>query len=281
MSNEPRGHMKTFYRKIGKLLALPVKPLVEEEFDRQIQSRADLIPISNTTSEDIFIAGYPKSGNTWFQNLITGVVFGMDGRFVPDALVQSLVPDVHAVRYYRRYLTPMYFKTHALPQPEYRKVVYLVRDGRDVMVSYLHHLAALEKSAPDFLHLVETGEGLFPCRWHEHVEAWRANPHGASVLTIAYEALKKDPLSELKRFCEFAGIERDERLLEAAIRTNSFEVMRQKEETFGSSNVAWPRDKPFVRRGVVGSFKDEMPPEVLDSFMRQSASAMASLGYSV
>jgi hypothetical protein len=108
-----------------------------------------------------------------------------------------------------------------------------------------------------------------------------ANPHGASMIRIAYEALKKDPLSELRRFCEFAGIERDETLLEAVIRTNSFEVMRQKEGTFGSANLSWPRDKPFVRRGVVGSFKDEMPPEVLDSFMRQSASAMASLGYSI
>jgi len=273
--------MRTFYRKIGKLLALPMRPLVENEFDRQIQSRTGLTPITNTAAEDIFIAGYPKSGNTWFQNLIASVVFGMDGRFVPDTLVQALIPDVHAVRYYRRYLTPTIFKTHALPQPEYRRVVYLVRDGRDVMVSYLHHLAAIEKSAPDFLNLVETGEGLFPCRWHEHVEAWMANPHGASMIRIAYEALKKDPLSELRRFCEFAGIERDETLLEAVIRTNSFEVMKQKERTFGSANLSWPRDKPFVRRGVVGSFKDEMPPAVLDSFMQQSASAMAHLGYSV
>lgn len=273
--------MKAFYRKIGKLLTSPVRPVVEEEFDRQIQSRTGLTPIGETAAQDIFIAGYPKSGNTWFQNLIAGVVFGMDGRFATDTLVQSLVPDVHAVRYYRRYLTPTFFKTHALPQPEYRRVVYLVRDGRDVMVSYLHHLAAIQESAPDFLNLVETGDGLFPCRWHEHVEAWAANPHGASMIRIAFEALKKDPLSELRRFCEFAGIERDETLLEAAIRTSSFEVMRQKERTFGSSNLAWPRDKPFVRRGVVGSFKDEMPPEVLDSFMRQSASAMAYLGYTV
>ena len=31
-------------------------------------------------AEDIFIVGYPKSGNTWFQNLVVGAVYGMDPR---------------------------------------------------------------------------------------------------------------------------------------------------------------------------------------------------------
>ena len=48
------------------------------------------------------------------------------------------------------------------------------------MVSYFHHLAAIGGS-PDFLKLVSTGDGLFPCRWHEHVDSWTANTHGAQM----------------------------------------------------------------------------------------------------
>jgi hypothetical protein len=89
---------------------------------------------------DMFVAGYPKSGNTWVQYMMAGVLFGVDTRLAPDSLIQDLVPDVYFKRFYRRYLSSMFFKTHDLPKPNYRKVIYFVRDGRDVMVSYFSSL---------------------------------------------------------------------------------------------------------------------------------------------
>jgi hypothetical protein len=74
--------------------------------------------------------------------------------------VQDLVPDVYYTKFYKRYFTPTFFKTHDLPKPQHRRVIYLVRDGRDAMVSYFHHIAALG-DPPDCLKLVATGEGLF------------------------------------------------------------------------------------------------------------------------
>ena len=71
-------------------------------------------------------------------------------------------------------------------QPEYRRVVYLLRDGRDVMVSYFHHLRALGEidDDVDLLRLVRRGDTLFPSRWDRHVEAWERNPFGAEKITI-------------------------------------------------------------------------------------------------
>ena len=37
--------------------------------------------------------------------------------------------------------------------------------------------------------------------------------------------------------------------------------------------------KPFVRRGRRGSFRDEMPPEVLDAFMAEAGPTLRELGY--
>jgi hypothetical protein len=145
--------------------------------DNQLLAAAKLLRMNDFDPNDIFTVGYPKSGNTWMQHLLAGLVFGIEPRLGPDSLVQDLVPDVHFSKFYKRYLTPTFFKTHDLPEPKYRRVIYLVRDGRDAMVSYFHHLAALGKR-PDCLKLVATGEGLFPCRWHEHVEAWLKNPYG-------------------------------------------------------------------------------------------------------
>jgi hypothetical protein len=213
------------------------------------------------------------------QNLVAALLYDLDGRLVPDTLVQMLVPDVHATCHYRRTQTPMFFKTHHFPRPEYRRVIHLVRDGRDAMVSYHHMNASLDGEAPDFVDMVSTGKGLFPCRWHEHVEAWMKNPHEAELITLRYEDLHRSPMTELRRLCEFAGLERDDASLARAVETCSFEVMRMKEKTLGWSDPKWPTDKPFVRRGKIGSYHDEMPEEALRIFMQQASPMLTKLGY--
>ncbi len=236
------------------------------------------IPIADTDPNDIFVVGYPKSGNTWVQHMIAGIVFGVDIRWAPDSLIQDLVPDVDYKKFYPRYLSPVFFKTHHLPRPNYRKVIYLVRDGRDVMVSYYHHLAALG-DAPDFLKIVSGSEGLFPCRWHEHIEAWEANPYGSQIITVSYEVLLKNTVSQLRKICEFAGLEREPDWLEQVAQNSTFERMRRKERKFGWANPIWPRDKAFIRRGKVGSYEDEMPAPVLEAFMKVSTRTLERFNY--
>jgi hypothetical protein len=228
---------------------------------------------------DVFIVGYPKSGNTWFQDLASAAVYGVTPEFCPPVLIQDLVPDIHATRFYKRYSTPMFFKSHDMPRPDFRRVVYLLRDGRDAMVSYFHHLSALQKEPVNFLEVVRTGRGLFPGKWHEHVAAWLPNPHQAQMMIIRYEDLKKDAVAELKRFCAFVGIERDEAFLAQRVASASFEKMRQREQKLGWGDPAWPKDKNFIRRGVVGGFKDEMPPEVLNEFLREARAQLQQCHY--
>jgi hypothetical protein len=248
-----------------------------DDLEREILAAAKLQPISEICPNDIFIAGYPRSGNTWMQYLIASLTLDLDPSLAPDALIQSLVPDVHAAQFFKRFNTPTFFKTHHLPRPEYRRVIYLIRDGRDAMVSYFHFLSALGDS-PDFVKLVATGEGLFPCRWHEHIEAWLANPHRAEMMIIHYESLKRDTAGELQRICQFAGLERDRSQLERIAQNSTFGAMRARETKLGWQDE-WPKDKAFVRRGIVGSFKDEMPKPVLDAFMQLSLPTLQRLGY--
>src|SRR3977135_3104362 len=106
--------------------------ILQDRRDKKLEREAELMPVSRTDPTDIFIAGYPKSGNTWMQNLIVGVAYNLDPEHLSDSEILDLIPDVHACEHYRRHQTPMYFKTHRLPRPEYRRVIYLLRDGRDV-----------------------------------------------------------------------------------------------------------------------------------------------------
>jgi hypothetical protein len=259
-------------------LASQAKGAAVHALQPQIEALTGLRAIEHTEPNDVFICGYPKSGNTWFQHMVAAVVYGTDPELVPDTLLNDLVPDVHFKTYYRRFTDPCFFKSHHLPRPVYRRIVYLVRDGRDAMVSYFHHLSATE-GAVDFLATVRDARGLFPGKWHDHVERYMANPYGAEMIVIRYEDLKKDALSQLRLFCEFARIERDEATLARAIEKTSFEAMRRKEARHGWETPGWPKDKPFIRRGKVGSYRDEMPADVLEAFLRDAERTLASQGY--
>jgi hypothetical protein len=238
--------------------------------------------IHDTLPEDVFIVGYPKSGNTWFQNLVSGLVHGVNTNFSPPSLANDLVPDVHFNRFFRRYSTPTFFKSHALPQAHYRRVVYLLRDGRDAMVSFLHFAEALEKRKLDFHDFVTDPIRHTSCKWHEHVQAWERNPFGAQILTIKYEDLLGQPVNELERFCEFIQLDRDRAALTSVAEAARFSKLREKEERIGWGQLrAWSSDKFFFRRGIAGSHKDEMPPEVLAAFLSEAGDTLRHHGYTV
>jgi Sulfotransferase domain len=236
--------------------------------------------INHFQPEDVFIVGYPKSGNTWFQHLVSGVVYGVDARTSPPLLANDLVPDVHLNTFYRRYSTPMFFKSHSLPRADYRRVVYLLRDGRDAMVSYFHYLQALRGAKLDFLELVTAGAPEIPCKWHQHVEAWLQNPHDARMLVIKYEDLLSQPVEQLERFCRFIHLDRERNQLKAVAEAAQFRNLRAKEASLGLGRPGvWPADKFFFRRGVVGSHLDEMPGDVLRAFMSEASDTLRRNGY--
>jgi hypothetical protein len=55
--------------------------------------------------------------------------------------------------------------------------------------------------------------------------------------------------------------------------------MQAREQAQGLGKSNWPADKPFMRRGIAGSYRDEMPPDVLDAFMKRSKKTLRALGY--
>lgn len=264
--------MKRLGTKIGGLL---------ERFKRRSPEAIPdgFVPVSEFLRDDVFIVGYPKSGHTWFQYLVCGVVYGVDPRFAPSALVHDLVPDIAYNKYYRRYATPMFFKSHSLPRPEFRRVVYMLRDGRDVMVSYRHYREVIDRVKYDFLKFVSPEFELYPCHWAAHVEAWMQNPYRAEMLVIKYEDLLSDTVRELGRFCQFVGISRESDHLSAIAEASSFRNLRKKEEQMSFGRPSFPPGKFFFRRGVTGSYKDEMPPEVLQKFLDQAGETLRRCGY--
>lgn len=268
-----------------RLLSNP-RGFLRQERDRHLKQTLQnnfSIPIEETQPQDIFIAGYPKSGNTWMQSLISGLLYGIDTQYLPDRLAQEIVPDVHARSYYTRFGSINFFKSHHLPQPTYKRVIYLVRDGRDAMVSYYAYNKKLGLELT-LAEMVKEGKGLFPGKWHEHVNAWMNNPYQADMMIVKYEDLYLDAAKELKRICEFATLDRNDELIQRVIQGNTLDLMREKAKKYnGMGHIKWKGDKAldFFRKGGVGNHTTEMENELRFFFENEAKDELKLFNYIV
>lgn len=231
----------------------------------------ELLPMEKTFPQDVFIVGFPKSGNTLMQHIIAHLVYGLNSE-VSRTMVNLIVPDVYASSHYFRINHVCFFKSHERPRPSYRRVIYMVRDGRESLLSYYHMMKGMGKD----ICLEDLYMGKIPIYgglWHEHVNAWEANPYKADILFVKYEDLIENKLEILNRLCTFLGLRRTEQELKKVIEYTSFEFMKQLEK-----KDDWQKAKErknfkqgnFVRKGATTSFKQEVPQYLLEMFENQS-----------
>jgi Sulfotransferase domain len=240
--------------------------------------------------DDTFIISYPRSGNTWTRFLIANLMHPEEP--VTFANIERLIPDAEAQssRYMRRTPSPRMIKSHSYFDPRYPRVIYIVRDPRDVALSYydfsrkyrqIDDSYPLERYIDDFTtgHLLSAGWGT----WGENVASWvYARGARPGFLLLRYEDMKARPDRELVRIAEFLGISASPQLLQAVIERSAADRMREMEKTQGKSWVT-TKDKrsdiPFVRTASVGGWKSNLQTEPVAKIEARWGNIMAQLGY--
>jgi hypothetical protein len=83
---------------------------------------------------DVFVANYPRSGSTWLRFLLFEILTQKDAGFDD---VNRHIPDVGGQRNAMALLPNQgrLIKTEEAFRPDYRRAIYIVRDGRDVALS--------------------------------------------------------------------------------------------------------------------------------------------------
>ncbi|HSJ09652.1 MAG TPA: sulfotransferase domain-containing protein, partial [Longimicrobiales bacterium] len=233
--------------------------------------------------DDVLLAAYPKAGNTWLKFLLAHYL--SDGEVGFDS-VEHIVPEIGAQRDGQRVLPRggRLIKTHEPFRTDYRRAIYLVRDARDVAISYYYHQlrqARFAGSLSDFVQHFVRAEADPYGGWQRSVSSWLDSPLQASgdMLLLRYEDVRTDPPGAMRMSLEFLGLQVDDARIDQAIRANRMERMREKEAD--STVVLRPKrtDIPVVRKGLVGEWREALSPSDRQAFHSYCGPLLARLGY--
>jgi len=238
--------------------------------------------------DDTFIVSYPRSGNTWMRFLVGNLLH--PAQQVTFANIEWHTPDCESMsrRYMRRVPRPRIIKSHQWLDPRYKRVIYLVRDPRDVVISQYHfqrkrNLIADQFPLSEYVNRFLAGQTCFCGSWAEHVASWlRARRGQSEFLFLRYEDLLDNTAHELSKVDSFLGFTTSPPLIMQAVERSSVDTMRQLEKLQAqlfTSTKATRQDIPFVRTARAGGWRSDLAEQCVRQIEETWGELMHLLGY--
>lgn len=268
----------------------------------------------------VWLASYPKSGNTWLRaflanyflqssvpvsiNEMRKISFGDSSAPAYSELSgrdhQTLSPaQVVAIR--ERHLQRVsgrgdvnFVKTHnaniriagrwLIPARLTRGAVYIIRDPRDLVISYADHFgldlagAAAAIARPG--NMVPSNSRTviqFLGSWSEHVRSWTRS-RDFRVLVLRYEDMLTDPRGAFEKVLRHIGAPIDAQILAEATGRASFEALAAQEEAQGFRERGATQAR-FFRRGTAGQWRDALSEAMVARIVADHGDAMRRHGY--
>jgi hypothetical protein len=182
------------------------------------------------------------------------------------------------------------------------RVVHIIRDGRDIAISLIHHrwnlakdeggiyeltpeeLAKREAYRRNARELTETREGLFPQKmlrgmaigWRDQIgKAMKDGREllGANYTEVRYEDLLQRAEEEVRRLLGFLGADASEEVVKECVGSASFEKLTEGRER-GQEDPS-----SFFRKGVAGDWKDVFTEQDRQIFKEEAGDLLIELGY--
>jgi Sulfotransferase domain len=264
----------------------------------------------------VWLASYPKSGNTWLRaflhnfllqpqaphsiNALTdisvvecaAVFFGGSGTALSPRDVQKFRPVVQQ-RLAALQPGPVFVKTHnanlilhdvPLCSPELTAgAIYVVRDPRDVAVSYsaytgrgIDEIIAFMADPRAANRGTEAQVFEFLSSWSEHARSWVG---AKNRLLLRYEDLLADPEAAFGRVARFLGPGAPAERLRRAIAFSDFSVLATQERDSGYRAHGTTAQTAFFRAGTSGQWRDVLSSAQTQAIIAAHGEVMRSFGY--
>ena len=276
----------------------------------------------------IWLASYPKSGNTFLRSLLSSYFFSKDNTFSFE-LLNNIKQYPH-----RDYFLPLgidinnphtvaknhlkaqkninknkksfkFFKTHSgfvkmdgfsfTDLNNSLGVIYIVRDPRDVVISYAKHNdepieTTLKKINENYLinNEVKDEVPVYVGSWSFHYNSWKQFKGIKKYLLIKYEDLVQEKEFNFKKILEFiknltkSDFEITDSRIKKTIKETEFEKLEKLEEKFGfkesPKNKKGQRNK-FFRKGEINQWHGTLDTKIISSIEKVCEKERIELGY--
>jgi len=270
-----------------------------------------------------WIASYPKSGNTWVRMFINAYVTGFPidlnsafqfamGDLNPGYMQMVSIRPADNLTSTEQFayrsavlmnlisLSPaqhIVLKTHhakvnadgflMIPPILSKGAVYVIRDPRDVAISYADHMGisidkviekmnimqhVAEHRVTKLIHIVTT--------WSVHVESWTDKNNDIPVTVVRYEDMLSNPEEEFAKILKGLGfpIINEERFY-FALEQTKFEELRKFEDKFGFRERG--AGEKFFRVGKSGQWFDVLTNEQIAQIEKDHSKYMEKYGYTL
>ena len=275
----------------------------------------------------IWLASYPKSGNTWLRLFLKAYIQNDNENFninneTNDTFKVDIFPNLKNFEtlnikcngfqdVVENWITIQellnlknklnFIKTHnALCTINNYKFtnkintlggVYIVRDPRDVAVSFGHHMGKSFEEITDQMinekfmicesSFVKKGfNSTILSTWSNHYNSWK-NFDNKNILIIKYEDLIKDTFNEFLRLIKFlnklCNLNIDKDRITKSIELTDFKKLQSLETNLGFEEKT--KSKNFFRKGEMGSWKFELDRKLSEKIERFFKKEMSDLGY--
>lgn len=273
----------------------------------------------------IWLASYPKSGNTWARVALCSLwaegaqlaladiarfaIMPTNRRLFDDwleveadnltheelALLRPALHDALAAGHVDPQLLKVHDRWHrteagrpVFDQSHTRGAIYIIRDPRDVVVSW----ARFTNHTIDWAiaNIADRDSGLNASReriaphigqwlgdWSTHVTSW-LDESGLSPMVVRYEDMHADLAGTLTRIATYLGRTASPDAISGAVIASRFERLADQERRNGFSEIPDSAARFFVS-GRAGGWRDILTPEQAATVERDHAAVMRRFGY--
>jgi len=266
----------------------------------------------------VWLASYPKSGNTWMRVLLANLIAGKEKpadinnlaehstlvgrwRFADDMLVDPDLLDWRELEMMRPLLgdfvahnltSPFFCKTHdrflgrnerPVLGTQAQGALYMVRDPRDVAISLYHHASlSLDATIERMLDpdFVSGGGMQVPYLLGDWAGHVQAWTRQQQVRTkvVRYEDMRRDTPGTLAAIVDFLGGQATPAEMRRAVDHSSLDEL-QRQEAGKGFRESRPGQKRFFRAGQIGEWREVLTPMQVRAIEDRCGDIMAAWGY--
>jgi hypothetical protein len=165
--------------------------------------------------------------------------------------------------------------------------VYIVRDPRDVAISYANYMSLSVDSTIEAMRNPAAAVGTPPTAlspllrqhlltWSGHVQSWM--DAGLPLLLIRYEEMLANPAEALSAVAAFLGWNTSSEVIAAAVETTQFSRLQSEEQKHGFESST-RRSGPFFRHGLAGGWRNTLTPEQVRQIEQDHGTIMTRVAY--